>query len=194
MDSLRPDTEQYFQRKGTRIIKNPDQYSTDLTKCLEEIKNQKDVILSGKWKRAIYTPQDTFASNFDVVILGGLGGRFDQGLSLLHHLYKFSEQEDLLHGRFYMINSQSISFLLSEGENRIETHRGLGVFGENVGIIPISRPALITTKGLEWDVTDWPTEFGTQISTSNHIRNDTVQVHTSERVLFTIEINDSVYE
>lgn len=59
---------------------------------------------------------------------------------------------------------------------------------ENVGIIPLGRPSVITTRGLEWDVTEWTTEFGGQISTSNHIRSGVIEVETSERVVFTVEL------
>ncbi|KAJ5918659.1 hypothetical protein N7466_010651 [Penicillium verhagenii] len=61
-------------------------------------------------------------------------------------------------------------------------------FEENVGIIPLSAPASITTQGFEWDVQDWHTEIGGQISTSNHIRAEKVEVTTSVPVLFTVEL------
>jgi thiamine pyrophosphokinase len=64
------------------------------------------------------------------------------------------------------------------------------VFGKYVGIIPIREPSKITTKGLEWDVQDWETEFGGQISTSNHVVPETqvVEVRTTKDVLFTIAL------
>ncbi|OKO95204.1 hypothetical protein PENSUB_11283 [Penicillium subrubescens] len=61
-------------------------------------------------------------------------------------------------------------------------------FEENIGIIPLSAPASITTLGFEWDVEDWHTEIGGQLSTSNHIRADKVEVSTSVPVLFTVEL------
>lgn len=61
-------------------------------------------------------------------------------------------------------------------------------FEENIGIIPLSSPAKITTHGFEWDVEDWHTEIGGQLSTSNHIRADKVEVETSVPVLFTVEL------
>jgi thiamine pyrophosphokinase len=61
-------------------------------------------------------------------------------------------------------------------------------FEENIGIIPLSAPAKITTHGFEWDVEDWHTEIGGQLSTSNHIRADKVEVETSVPVLFTVEL------
>lgn len=91
-------------------------------------------------------------------------------------------------GDLYLITAESIMFLLEKGKNMIYTPVGAKHFTENIGIIPIGRPSVITTHGLEWDVTDWSTEFGTQMSTSNHIRAEMVEVETSERVLFTLEI------
>ena len=89
----------------------------------------------------------------------------------------------------YLITPESIIFLLHKGLNKIHTPMGLYLLAENVGIIPIAKPSVITTQGFEWDVKDWSTEFGAQISTSNHIRNEFVQVETTERVLFTVELN-----
>ncbi|KAL2850121.1 thiamine pyrophosphokinase [Aspergillus pseudodeflectus] len=71
-----------------------------------------------------------------------------------------------------------------EGEEEEEDH----LLEENVGIIPLSGPARITTSGFQWDVEDWATEIGGQISTSNHIRAEVVHVHTDVPVLFTVEL------
>ena len=79
-------------------------------------------------------------------------------------------------------------FVLRQGHNTIATPQTPKTFDESVGIVPIGRPAVITTKGLEWDVRNWETDFETHVSTSNHIRADTVEVESSERVLFTMEL------
>lgn len=124
----------------------------------------------------------------DVAIFGSLGGRADQAFSQLHHLYICSQHVSTRIGDLYLVTAESVMFLLKKGKNRIRTPVGPGYFTENVGIIPIGRPSIITTHGFEWDVKDWSTEFGTQMSTSNHIRADFAEVETSERVLFTLEI------
>ncbi|OJJ99715.1 hypothetical protein ASPACDRAFT_119377 [Aspergillus aculeatus ATCC 16872] len=59
---------------------------------------------------------------------------------------------------------------------------------ENVGIIPLLGPARITTAGFQWDVRDWRTEIGGQLSTSNHIRADVVEVEAKMPVLLTLEL------
>jgi len=115
----------------------------------------------------------------------------DQGLSQLHHLYLFQTDPQYSDGRVYLLSGESLTFLLKRGRHQIrvpETDRA--VFGKHVGIIPIKEPSVITTKGLEWDVTDWRTEFGGLLSTSNHILPDTavVEIQTDKDVLFTIAL------
>ena len=169
--------EERYRNQGVKIVKDTDQYSTDLTKCLKYIRDQ-----------LAKTEDEHISRGVDVAIFGSLGGRADQAFSQLHHLYTCSQEFPSIIGDLYLITAQSVMFLLEKGKNRIDAPVGPTFFTENVGIIPIGRPSLITTRGLEWDVTDWSTEFGTQMSTSNHIRAEIVEVETSERVLFTLEI------
>lgn len=77
----------------------------------------------------------------DVVVLGGLGGRVDQGFSQIHHLYMahtlrreisssssstFSagsspaEEQDMF-GELYLLSEESLSFILSPGKHTIHT-------------------------------------------------------------------------
>ncbi|KAL2867142.1 thiamine diphosphokinase [Aspergillus lucknowensis] len=119
-------------------------------------------------------------------------------------------------GNLYLISEESITFILKPGKNTIhvpgtnrpristststsvstepqkplkeEEEGGEYLLEENIGIIPLSGPACISTKGFEWDVEDWPTEIGGQISTSNHIRAEVVTVEANVPVLFTLEL------
>ena len=77
--------------------------------------------------------------------------------------------------------------MLMKGKTIIHTPLKDGFITSNIGILPIYGPAHITTKGLEWDVEDWPTQMGGQISTSNHIVRDTITVATDVEVFFTVE-------
>ncbi|KAL3462327.1 thiamine pyrophosphokinase [Aspergillus heterothallicus] len=79
------------------------------------------------------------------------------------------------------VNSESRRHLLDGKENNY-------LLEENVGIVPLSGPARITTSGFQWDVEDWATEIGGQISTSNHIRAEVLHVKTNVPVLFTVEL------
>ena len=162
-----------------KIVKDSDQYSTDLTKCLKYTRDQ-----LAKTEDEYGPPRE----RLHVVIFGSLGGRADQAFSQLHHLYTCSQDVPSMIGDLYLVTAQSVMFLLEKGKNRIHAPVGPKHFTENVGIIPIGRPSVITTHGFEWDVTQWSTEFGGQMSTSNHIRAEIVEVETSEKALFTLEI------
>ena len=102
----------------------------------------------------------------------------------------------------YLFSGESLTFLLKSGTHKIRVREpGQGqasetekkdVFAKWVGILPVKEPSRIWTKGLEWDVEDWPTEFGGQVSTSNHVLPETevVEVRTTKDVLFTIALRD----
>ena len=199
MDSTRPEVLEAFASVGTEIIKDGDQYATDFIKSLRVVNDQvkvnplrsryssghKQPECNGNQRQKVASGQETL----DVIVLGGLGGRADQAFSQLHYLYAASADKTLDRiGHIYLVTQESIIMPLEKGFNRIKTPVEEGHIGENVGIIPLGTPSTITTKGLEWDVTDWNTSFGTQLSTSNHIRASYVEVMTSERVLFTVEI------
>jgi thiamine pyrophosphokinase len=129
-----------------------------------------------------------------MVAIGGLGGRVDQGLSQLHHLYLFQTDARYAQGRMYLFSGESLTFLLKAGRHRIRVRDGPAgegdVFGKYVGFLPVGGPSRITTRGLEWDVTDWETRFGGRMSTSNHVLPETevVEVETTEDVLWTIAL------
>lgn len=176
LDSITPSVKDHYRARGVEVAQDPDQYSTDFTKCL-------------KWIRGWATKQSGSKHRaMDVVVLGGIGGRVDQGFSQIHHLYMAEKDVELVKGRIYLLSEQSLSFVLANSDNHI--HIEPGFFDENVGIIPILGRALITTKGLEWDVAQWPTEFGGQVSTSNHIRADKIEIaFQGPRPLFTMELD-----
>lgn len=186
MDSIRPEVEKHYRELGTQIIKDPDQYSTDLKKCLKHISEQA-ISASTKGQKISHKSGTLESHASEVVLIGGLGGRADQAFSLLHQLYR-NYEDRLSDCDLYLIIPESIIFLLEKGDNTVHTPIGAGLLTKYVGIIPIGRPSVISTQGLEWDVKDWHTEFGTQVSTSNHVVNDMVKVHTTERVLFTIGV------
>ncbi|PYH62593.1 thiamine diphosphokinase [Aspergillus niger CBS 101883] len=116
-------------------------------------------------------------------------------------------------GALYLVSEESITFILHPGKNVIRTpgvkrgdipssssssssasggikerEEGYYLLEENVGIIPLSGMERITTKGFQWDVESWATEIGGQISTSNHIRAEEVEVTAGGAVLFTVEL------
>lgn len=128
----------------------------------------------------------------DVVVLGTIAGRLDQGIGLLGEFYReqvSSEHSGLL---LWLFSESSITFIIRPGRATIQTPLGEGMITPNVGILPVYGPANITTHGLEWDVENWHTNMGGQVSTSNHIINDTVVIESDFEVLFTVERNVGV--
>jgi len=174
LDSLRQSVRDYYTEleKPAEVVYDSDQYSTDFGKAVS-------------WIRSNHGP------NTDIVALGGLGGRVDQGLSQVHHLYLFQPGPDYAQGKLYLVSGQSLTFLLKPGRHSIRVREGGDdVFGKHVGILPIGGTSYITTKGLEWDVENWETKFGGHVSTSNHVLPETevVEIETTSTVLFTIAL------
>jgi thiamine pyrophosphokinase len=175
LDSLRDDVKAFYLGSGhTGILEDGDKYSTDFGKSIKLLASQT-------------AEKDT---GNDVLILGSLSGRVDQGLGILHELYR--EAKSHPEWQLWLISEASISFLLRPGSTRIEGLKAVGdneepVFTPNVGVLPIFGPARISTHGLEWDVIDWATEMGKNVSTSNHVVESEIQIQTDAWVLFTVE-------
>ncbi|KAG0646130.1 thiamine pyrophosphokinase 1 [Hyphodiscus hymeniophilus] len=197
LDSLRADAREYWLSRDSEIIYDPDQYSTDLTKAVKYIKAF-EIPAGGEFtpskdrKRAAALQKIKDGPRIkDIVCIGGLGGRVDQGMSTLHHLYIFQNESGYASGKMFLLSSEAITFVLKTGKHKIkvrETFPGMAL-GKNIGIIPLKEPSRITTKGLQWDVTEWLTAFGGQMSTSNYVKEDWVTVETTKDVLFTIDLN-----
>jgi len=178
LDSLEPHARDWATDNGTSIIEDPDQYSTDFTKCVKYIRDH-------------YAPNSN--SPPDILCMGGIGGRVDQGMSVLHHLYMFQKDPNYSEGRVYLLSTEAITFVLKAGKHRIQVRDpSLSVFDKHVGIIPLREPSIISTNGLEWDVQNWYTEFGGQMSTSNHVKDDFVDITTTKDVLFTIDLKSPI--
>ncbi|KAJ5240821.1 uncharacterized protein N7469_002412 [Penicillium citrinum] len=260
LDSLNPTIRRHYEKLNVPIDEDPDQYSTDFTKCLKYLNSHAAEIIAcpRSYEQQQQQEQDPTTENpskrqtLEIVILGGLGGRVDQAFSQIHHLYMMTQAQRELReskkddinqsdehdndkqnskfdsatgGNLYLVSEESITFVLQKGKNLIHTpatHRPVEVngddsrkrkrqdisqgsatatassaaeseiseylFEENIGIIPLSASASITTTGFEWDVENWHTEIGGQLSTSNHIRADLVSVETNVPVLFTVEL------
>lgn len=172
LDSLTPSARDYFESRNTAVVYYTDQESTDFGKAILHV-------------RAVSrTP-------IDIAAVGGLGGRVDQGISQLHHLFLHQPGAAYDEGRIYLISEESITMLLKAGKHVIRVREGdEHVFRKHVGILPIREPSVITTRGLEWDVEGWETAIGGPLSTSNRVlpESKVVEVETSKDVLFTISL------
>lgn len=168
LDSLRDDVRAYYESHGVEVLRDGDQYSTDFGKTMSKI-----------------SARDNTTSQKDVLILGTLAGRVDQGLGLLHEMTR--EETKHLNLRLWLFSESSLSIILRSRRTVVRNLLSSGLFTENVGLVPVYGPATISTAGLEWDVKDWFTQIGGQVSTSNHVKADEVEVETDGPILFTIE-------
>ncbi|KAF2451053.1 thiamine pyrophosphokinase-like protein 1 [Karstenula rhodostoma CBS 690.94] len=171
LDSLRDDVRSYYANRGVDVSQDPDQYSTDFGKAMQKI-------------IANHLPA-SLATSREVLVLGTLAGRVDQGLGLLHEMLREETMDPRL--RLWLYSETNVSFILRDSHNVIKGALSSRSFTENVGILPVYGPAMISTTGLEWDVQSWPTQMGHQVSTSNHVKADELHVATDTPVLFTIE-------
>jgi thiamine pyrophosphokinase len=158
----------YYANLGVDVSQDRDQYSTDFGKAMLKI-----------------SAQDTQTPTRETVVLGTIGGRVDQGLGLLHELIREENKDPSL--RLWLFSETNITIVLRKGRTALQGLLSSKLFTENVGIVPIYGPATITTSGLEWDVDEWYTQMGHQVSTSNHVKADEVRIDTNAPVLFTIE-------
>ncbi|KAF9693062.1 hypothetical protein EKO04_008887 [Ascochyta lentis] len=168
LDSLRDDVRSYYESHDVEVSRDGDQYSTDFGKTMSKI-----------------SARDNAASQKDVLILGTLAGRVDQGLGLLHEMTREETKHPNL--RLWLFSESSLSIILRSRRTIVRNMLSSGLFTENLGLVPVYGPATISTAGLEWDVKDWPTQMGGQVSTSNHVKADEVHVETDHPILFTIE-------
>lgn len=157
------------------IVQRPSQYSTDFTKAVVHVTEHH--------------------SHLPIVVIGSLYGRVDQAMSQLHHLFMFTSSGSLpLKHKIYLVTDASINWVLEPGLHHVihaQSHKHR-ILNKYIGIIPLQGSSKITTRGLEWDVSEWNTQFGGEVSTSNRVSDDTrdglVHVETDKDVLFTIDM------
>lgn len=166
LDSLDDAVRTRYEQLGVEISKDDDQYCPDFAKAMKKV-------------------SENLPKVSNVLVLGSLGGRVDHGVGLLSEMYS----EHKRHPRviFWLFSESSVSVILKPGTTSVKTPLSSGLITRNIGILPVYGPAVISTKGLEWDVEDWPTKMGGQVSTSNHIMEDIVRVKTDVDILLTIE-------
>ncbi|CAD6577559.1 MAG: hypothetical protein CYPHOPRED_000272 [Cyphobasidiales sp. Tagirdzhanova-0007] len=167
LDSLRDDVREFYEGRAVPIIVDKDQYATDLGKCIESVKE----IEQSKGKQ------------YQVIIFGGLSGRFDQTAHTIHALYKLRKARDWS----WIVSEESLTCLLDTGFHELIQPRIY--LGPTCGILPIGVDrARVTTTGLEWDLTNAETSFDGMLSTSNHLVKELITVQTDRPVLWTAEL------
>ncbi|KAG0274219.1 hypothetical protein BGZ95_009991 [Linnemannia exigua] len=209
MDSLRDDVKDYYCSQGVPVERVGDQDSTDFMKCVELVHARDPAVSTTTTTTTTTTTSSTTtdetsvpaipsstpsegpdhrtqeerqATNFGIVALGGTGGRFDQSMSNIHHLYILNQERQAT-----LVSNESIVVVLGAGTHEITCN--LDIEGSTCGIIPVgTSEAILTTTGLKWDVEDWKTSFGGRISTSNALVDSKVTIKTTAPVVWTTEL------
>ncbi|KAI8594239.1 hypothetical protein EDD21DRAFT_289781, partial [Dissophora ornata] len=120
---------------GVPVERVDDEYSTDFMKCVELVRSSDH-----------QSQEQLQTNNLGVVALGGTGGRFDQSMSSIHHLYILNRVR-----RAILVSDESIVVVLGAGKHEITCN--LDIEGPTCGIIPVgSSEATLTTTGFQWDV------------------------------------------
>ncbi|KAF9582421.1 cAMP-dependent protein kinase subunit [Lunasporangiospora selenospora] len=190
LDSLHDHVKEYYQSKGVPCERVDDQESTDFMKCVELARSHDSKVpTTSNGFKSESNPADK-ASNMDdrvgIVALGGTGGRFDQVMSGVHHLFLLQSERHAV-----ILSEASIITILGPGKHEIDCN--LEIEGPTCGIIPVgSSECAITTSGLRWDIAfdEMATSFGHRISSSNVLREPKVTVETNVPVVWTTEIRD----
>uniref|UniRef100_A0AC34RC38 Thiamine diphosphokinase n=1 Tax=Panagrolaimus sp. JU765 TaxID=591449 RepID=A0AC34RC38_9BILA len=148
LDSINDETKAFFEKQKVEVCHDADQDTTDMTKLLNEVKNRK------------------FTEKVDLVlVLGGLGGRFDHTLASINSLLLVEMEKPVL-----LLDSHNLLTVLRPGKHEIQLDKINEMLLESCGFVPISQEkTVVTTRGFHWDVTDQEMHFGGLISTSNQL-------------------------
>ncbi|KAF8587626.1 thiamine pyrophosphokinase Thi80 [Ramaria rubella] len=166
-DSIRDEVRGYYLNKGVNVVKVPDQYSTDLQKCLSSLADL----------------EAAQSEHYTVLFLGGLSGRLDQTVHTLSFLHKLRKTRDYV----YAITDDNIGWVLDSGEHTIDID--LEKLGPTCGLLPVgTNGSILSTRGLKWNLTDSLSSFDGLVSTSNHLITSKVWVKTSKPIWWCVEL------
>lgn len=165
-DSITQETRKYFNAADIKYQHTPDQDETDFTKALRFLQ-----------------PQFVANDIHNVIVFQENTGRLDQIMANINTLHKL--QSDTL--SIYLLSSSSLSWLLLPGKHKIVVPKELVDCQRWCALMPIGCKAdKVTTRGLKWNLTQSPLEFGFMVSTSNTYASGEVYVHTESRLVWSM--------
>ena len=192
LDSLRPDVEAFYREAKSCVVRDSDQDTNDLQKCLrlvqklvcpkQQQQQQQQQTANDTDEQSSAATTTVFPSPVVVVVFGAFGGRFDQQIASLHALYEYSAVFD----RMVLIGDGNCATLLTPGvDHSIELVSG--VEGPGCALLPVgNRCDSVSTSGLKWNLVEQPLALGELISSSNRVvsADGVVSVRTSQPLLW----------
>jgi len=157
---------------GVLIAEDNDQNSTDLMKCVVALEDKE---------------RNESSAQYHIIILGGLSGRLDQTIHTLSYLHKLRKTRE----RVFAVTDENIGWVLDSGEHEIEVDHLF--LGKTCGLLPVGIDStVLSTSGLEWNLTNQLSSFEGLVSTSNHLVPDEriVWIKTSKPIWWTAELKD----
>ncbi len=207
LDSLTLDIRNFYETHKTVIKKQGSQYYSDLDKAIALINvtvNMSDVDIT---KLDDYSQLETvetdrnkrleLSKGITVITMGGIGGRYDQTIATISRTLQSYFTRP--HMNFLLLNSEHPEFvlLLPQGKNFVniasdfldtETTDRRKDSLRTVGLLPLCKPARLTTKGLKWDVKDWETAISGDLSLCNlQVGDNGFYVETTTDIFANIE-------
>lgn len=104
----------YYESKGTEVIHDTDQDTTDFTKSLKQIQNK----------------YGDDCVNWKVIVLGNFNGRLDHSMAMVHVLIMWES----IFSNLLVVSPECITYLLHKGLNKIHISRQYE--GETCGLLP----------------------------------------------------------
>jgi len=185
-DSIRPEILRRFRENAkVTLHHDSDQDTTDLQKCLSLTCD----LLASKWRTAAANDKALPPRRQGrVVILGGLGGNFSHEIANIASLFGYHHSFESL----VLISSKNGAILLPPTATTAEPHRVLCQPNTHCSLIPIGAPCdFVETTGLKWNL--GPSHgysalaFGTLVSTSNLVLDQTITIRNSAPLLWVFD-------
>ncbi|KAG8889932.1 hypothetical protein FRB98_001978 [Tulasnella sp. 332] len=92
LDSLKPSVRRWYEARGVSVVQDEDQYSTDLMKCINAIRDR----------------EGASSSQLGIIILGGLSGRLDHTVHTMSQLHKLRKSRE----RTFVVSEDNVAWVL----------------------------------------------------------------------------------
>lgn len=168
LDSINDSILNNYLSKGAKCVRLSNQDLNDFTKTLRfainfikyGLVNEEE---ADSWYSSLKQNDYEHVQIEQIYCFCDFTGRLDHALANLSTLY----DECLKRVNTYLISSESVTFLLRKGENIIYINDDEKVLGKYCGFFPLAKSALVTTRGLKWNLNKQTLKFGSFVSSSN---------------------------